>query len=136
MVVMLVGDDAEEERGEEQAEAVASHTRLEVVTISTLLLIVSFLFPRGSADDFTVSSFFRRASAALLVALTLEGEGDGAGEEGKERFLAWRVGEGGSVSEKCVVLDMDHLRFEHTVGVARTALTNLNVNIRLVLKKK
>lgn len=70
-------------------------------------------------------------------------DGDGAGEvekEGKERFVARRVGEGGSVSEECVVLDMDHLRLEHTVavgvgvGVARTAFTKLI--IRIVLKRK
>ena len=131
MVVMLVGDDAEEERGEEgeeqtEAEVVASHTRLKVVSISTLLLIVSFLFGRGSEGLFAVSSFLRRANVDFLIALILDG--DGAGEvEGKvkERFVAWRVGEGGSESEKCVVPDMDHLRFKHTVGAARTALTNL-----------
>ena len=59
-------------------------------------------------------------------------------KEGKERFVARRVGEGGSVSEECVVLDMDHLRLEHTVavgvGVARTAFTKLI--IRIVLKRK
>ena len=54
-------------------------------------------------------------------------------EEGKEQFVARRVGEGGSV-----VLDMDHLRLEHTVavgvGVARTAFTKLI--IRIVFKRK
>ena len=57
MVVMLVGDDedAEGERGREgEAEAFASPTRLEVVSISTLLLIDSFLFVRGSAGTATV----------------------------------------------------------------------------------
>ena len=142
MVVMLVGDDdAEEDRGGEgEGEAVASHTRLEVVSISTLL-IVSFPFLTGSTDAFTVSSFFRRATVDFFIPLILDGDGAGEVEgKGKGRFAAWRVGEGGSVFEECVVLDKDHLRLEHTVGLgvglARAAFTNLNINIRLVPKRK